>query len=239
MHKENTKNSIPANMTRSIKRICDLYKELGLFKGQMPFKGQTSSETKSVRKKNSLVETYKTAIQMLDYDIILKDDSIFHFTFDNNSDRRLVFLQSPYKHSPFLDFLHENFNEDDIPSDPAEINVLKDTLSEDYTQWLTELGLNMNSVYMRYDLDLKDYKPNLHAYAHLHIGFGNNIRIPCNKYLTPLSFSLLVLKHIYKKEWEKALNDDNIKKRIFNIPKGKLIENEHWNIEETNDFYLI
>ena len=43
-----------------------------------------------------------------------------------------------------------------------------------------------------------------HAYAHLHIGTGNDIRIPVDKVLSPLHFVDFVIKHMYKTKRDDA-----------------------------------
>lgn len=226
-------------MASSIKDICKLYKALGLYKNEVYFKGYTTEETMTLSKNNKYRETYESAIKNFDYDIMLNDDSFFYFTCDSNKNRRYVFIQSPYQYRTFYDFLCDMFESCDIPKTNEGINELRESLANEYEQWLSELGLNELAVYLRYDIDRTDYTPNIHSYTHLHIGMGTDIRIPCSIYLSPLSFSLIVLKHVYKDTWEVALRNEDIRNHIYAIPKGLQISQDLWQDSEKRDFYLV
>lgn len=238
MLKTKAQNSISGDMASSINEVCKLYKALSLYKNDVYFKGNTTEETIALSKRKKYKETYDSAIKNLDYDILLSDDSFFHFTCDADRNKRYVFFQSPYQYRTFQDFISIMFEIDDIPKTEEGINELWVSMENDYEQWLSEMGLNEWAVYLRYDIDYKNYTPNIHSYTHLHIGMGTDIRIPFSICLTPLSFSLLVLKHVYKNTWEAALRDNDLRNRIYSIPKGSRISRELWQDAEEKDFYI-
>lgn len=178
-------------------------------------------------------ELYQNLVDNRDYDVLLGDDSIMQMRF-SQGESRLLFIQNPQKFISFEEYLS-----------CVGLDVLDDQMDEahaffddDYHQALECMSLNNGAVYLRYDVDEqgRKNKESIHAYTHLHIGLNNNIRIPVGKYMTPLSFTVFVIRHVYLELWVEGL-----KKEIINLDHKHLCEDlpaNLWTAEERKDFYL-
>ena len=51
---------------------------------------------------------------------------------------------------------------------------------------------------------------NIHAYSHLHIGLNNEIRIPVGIQITPLAFTMFVVRHVYYDIWVYAVSNSKV-----------------------------
>lgn len=178
-------------------------------------------------------DLYQNLVDNRDYDILLKDDSIMQMSF-HNGESRLMFIQNPQEFITFEDFL----NSIDIDVHESQMEVAHELYDDDYQQALECMNLNSGATYMRYDVDSRgrEHKENIHAYTHLHIGLNNNIRIPVGKYMTPLSFTVFVIRQVYLELWAEGL-----RKQIIDINHKHLCEDlppELWTEEERKDFYL-
>ena len=65
-------------------------------------------------------------------------------------------------------------------------------------------------------------------------------RLPSAIILTPLSFVLFVIKHVYIARWEIAINESIIDEHIFQFKKMcKNIPEELWQMSEQRELYVI
>ena len=94
-------------------------------------------------------------------------------------------------------------------------------------------------LYLRYDVDEKGYVPNLHSYAHLHIGVVEDVRLSVSKILTPSTFVNLVLKMIYPDNWKNILSESKTNPDIYNFKRlCDDIPLNLWQSCEQKDIYL-
>lgn len=217
-----------------------ILKELQLLKGENLTWRKASEEFKKVSKQDNYKVMYDTAINHFDYNLILNDGSIFQFEQDSNEDLRYAFIQAPYNYMPFEDFLMTFMDANDIPNDTKDLDELKCTFENDYEQYLSEQGVNSKVIYFRYDVDSVRYMPNIHSYAHLHVGISNDIRIPCASKLAPVAFVVFVVKQAYKDYWEEFLRDDKRKTKILHLAQNReLIDTERWTDIERQELALV
>lgn len=225
--------------TTSISDAAAILKELELYRGENLFWRNASEEFLKVSKQDNYKKMYDTAIEHYDYNLILKEGSIFQFEEAENENLRFAFLQAPYNYVSFENFLLTFMDEQDMPNDKMELIGLKISFENDYEQFLSEQGVNSKVIYFRYDIDSEQYDPNVHSYAHLHVGLCNDIRIPCASRLTPASFVVFVIKQVYKKYWEKYVLDNNRRSHILHLAKDRiLLEDDKWNEEEKKELFL-
>lgn len=153
-------------------------------------------------------DLYQNLVDNRDYDILLKDDSMFQMNI-TDGESRLMFIQNPLKHISFETFL--DGIDWEVESD--NMDVLHEVFDDDYHQTLEGMDLNSGATYLRYDVDARGRKDNenIHAYAHLHIGINNSIRIPVGMHLTPLAFTMFVIRHVYYDVWIDGVRSDKIK----------------------------
>lgn len=223
----------------SINSAADILRKLKFLKDRRQILiGQYSQASLEIANCGDLKTIYDIAIDNRDYELLLDDDSIFQFN-KNGDSYRYAFIQSHVTYYSFLDFLAEIFDEDEIPKDNDSLEEIRIDYAEDYEQRRNEQKLNLGAMYIRYDADAKGYRPNFHSYAHFHIGINNSFRLPSSIILTPLSFVLFVLKHVYISLWEIALKERIINDEIFQFKQ--LCENvpeDLWCQQEKMEFYI-
>ncbi len=178
-------------------------------------------------------ELYQSLVDNRDYDVLLKDDSMLQMSI-NQGESRLMFIQNPLIHISFESFIEEM----GWDSKSESLEQLHDTFDEDYYQELESMKLNSGAVYFRYDVDARgrENNENIHAYTHLHVGLNNSIRIPVGVYLTPLSFTMFVVRHVYYDVWVNGVRSGFIKgghkSQCEQLPPDK------WTYEEKQFLYL-
>jgi len=218
----------------------NLFKSLGI---KVINKDDVSQEFKSASQKNDYFKLYKCALANFDYDILLSDDSIFQFSYKVNRGHlpfiRYAFFQNPQEYKSYEEYL-ENLRELGIVEEETNEEI-GNSFENDYQQFLTEQNVNTSSTSIRYDLDYSNYQPLVHSVSHLHIGHANNIRIPCDKILTPLKFTVFVLKHVYYYQWKDLVETGNVylseclKSTKLNCPQ---LTAAHWKVTETKELFL-
>lgn len=170
-----------------------------------------SSQFVQVFQKEDYILTYKTAMEQKDYDFVLKDDSFFQFTYSNDKYRnlRFAYYENPYNYYSYSDFL--NFELE------LSYEECGDIFLADYEQYVSEAKMKNTVIPFRYDFDgdVKKYKELIHTGSHIHIGHNNEIRFPTKKLLTPLGFSIFVLRNKYPLEYENALKDVDLRCKIL------------------------
>jgi len=224
-----------------IKEAIKLLKEIDLLKDSNIYEiGNHSEEFKKISRGNRHTEIYNCAIENLDYEILLKDDSIFQFSLNSSGVLRYCFIQNPSIFVDKFDYLREFYSPEELFTYPDE-ELLSTINEEEYEQFVDDQNLNLEANIFRYDLDSAGYSPLLHSYSHIHIGLNENTRLSCSKILTPLKFVIFSIKNTYYKEWKNALKlnealNQKIKEskdQCINLPK------EFWSNDETFELYII
>lgn len=92
---------------------------------------------------------------------------------------------------------------------------------------------------IRYDLDRGAYRRCVHPSAHLHIGLDNEIRLATRRELTPVAFTLFVIRQAYPENWSRLMGfHENLKlQRRVRDDLLPVTEN-HWNDEDEFQTYL-
>jgi hypothetical protein len=210
-------------------------KELGLYKSKgvkLIYKDGVSDDFKKSSLSGDYLKIYQTAIENLDYDVLLIDDSIFQFEIDEEG-ARFAYFQNPSDYVSYQDFILKYF--DDYTPEHEDHFLIE------YEQFRNEQNINASAITIRYDLDSPNYNPNIHSISHYHIGNQNNVRIPCDKIITPLSFILFVIKHVYYYEWKEAIENKNtVLNDFLDASKNecKNLEIAKWIDIEKREFFL-
>ncbi len=171
-----------------------------------------------------------------EYDILLCDDSFFQFDRSSINGKivyKYVFMQNPGIRMPFNEYCINN----GIDLEDENIEYYREIYDDDETEYFYKML--QFPLYLRYDVDDKGYVPNLHSYAHLHIGLSEDVRLPVSKILTPPTFVNLVLKMIYPDNWEIILSESVRDSDIYNFKKlCNDISDNLWQPCEQKDVYL-
>lgn len=223
----------------SVQEAVDLLKSIGLFKTHRFPKdiGSYKNETIEVSKTNDYLKIYDVIINNKDYDILLFDDSIFQLS-NKGGKCRYAYMQCTHEPLTFDEFIYETFGGEYNTGDEP-LSTFYAEFEEDYNQRCDEQQINTNAVYFRYDTDELGYLPNVHSYAHLHVGLNNSIRIPCSRELTPFAFVLFAVKHVYSQYWKDAILKEKINEIHYSFKKKcSYLTEEHWGEAEKRDLYM-
>lgn len=177
-------------------------------------------------------ELYQNLVDHRDYDILLIDDSMFQMNI-RGEEIRMMFIQNPLLHISFESFL-ENMGWD---VKPEQIDQYHELFYDDYNQTLEGMKLNGGAVYMRYDVDAigREGNENIHAYTHLHIGINNKIRIPVGVFITPIAFTMFVVRHVYYDNWVDSAKTDYVKKYVKHCDP---LPEELWTERERQQLFI-
>ena len=224
----------------SINDSAEFLKKFGLFKSKgVKGNGVFSDDFLKISKQKNIVETYKCAIENLDYNLILVDDSLIQFQLIND-DLRYAYIQNPYKFISKEEYISIIYSIEDL-EELSEFNT-QDLLNEnEYEQFLNEQKLNSSSNYFRYDCSSRGYRPLVHSYSHFHIGVNENIRIPTSKIITPMSFTKFCIKNTYFEQWKSYFDlEPNFVGEIIKTKNECLsLTITKWNHLEENELYLL
>jgi len=175
-----------------------------------------SQRFKDVSTKEDYKIVYEEGLKNYDFDFLLDDQSYFQFEFCNelgNRNLRYAYYQNPNNYVKYADYVKDQLVMLDFDCDPIDVGSM---FEEEYSQFLNEQEANLNYFTSRYDFDFRGYKPLIHPVSHLHIGHLNNIRIPLDKEISPLRFTLFIIRHVYRENWIKMIESDiNYVKDLF------------------------
>ncbi len=142
------------------------------------------------------IDQWKLALKEKWFHIKMEDHSLFVFN-NTTNEPSYQYLQSPLALESFRIFLLKKglqYNKRNKAEYAADYEFSFDTAS-----------LKDNLTPIRYDVDKQAYKAGWHPMAHLHIGLDNGIRIALRRKLSPLAFSLFVMRHMYPESWVRLL----------------------------------
>lgn len=162
---------------------------------------------------SSYREIYLTAVSQSYYNLILLDYSILQFSWDSKDALRLAYLPNPWiSGAPEVTrsvAKWEAFEEQGILS------------SNEVDQLIGELPYLGSIPPIRFEFSLSQYKEHIHPVAHLHIGRHTDNRWPLARVLSPLTFTMMIVKFYYGDQWcprssfAGASQDDCIDKRLI------------------------
>lgn len=142
------------------------------------------------------VEQWKRSHAMRWFHVLLEDSSFFAFS--------TLGGKPSYSYYPCpleIETLREFLLARDI--EPTKRNRLE--FIEEYQLAIETAPLREFLTPIRYDIDRSSYRVCIHPYAHLHIGWDNQIRIATRRVMTPLAFVLFVIRQIYPDNWSRLL----------------------------------
>lgn len=162
------------------------------------------------KNKDDFKALHKIIMENRDYDIILNSVNFFQFYCEQRQGKLikicLCYMSNPKSVINIDEFARELHLDYDDPN-----------LIRDYTEYVIQEPYKENIEYVRYDFDPSLYKNMKHSASHLHIGIKNEIRIPLNSILTPLAFVDLIIRNVYKDDWEEAKKEKIFKEKFMYI----------------------
>lgn len=173
------------------------------------------------------VEQWKSCYRTRIYDIKLFDSSLLQFQYDTLS---YSFLEAPF----------------DIPSFEAFAEDYGVDSHDDSVELRGEYDLYMSSLEprpatpIRFDYSPSTYKEGLHPTAHIHAGFGSNIRFATERVLTPVSFALLIIRQCYPDHWHKLQGSTIVTSRLGEIRTNlPMVGSAHRRARDREELYFV
>lgn len=228
-----TDNSFNIRIKADAVRLLD---EVGLLKLNCYIPDDHYSEgSKEIAMDNDYNKTFDAIQRTYSFDILLKDDSIYQLH-KSGDDYRYLFMQS-YRYKISFDEYVAKYCEDNVAVTDDE----KDILYEIYEVGDDEncYAERKNPIYIRYDVSGSQYSEGIHPYSHLHIGIGNDIRIPLSIILSPEMFILFSIKMTYPEKWKIVCNHNAVRE-IMNTFKSKCekVDNKYWSEIDMKDLFI-
>lgn len=222
----------------SVDRAYGFLKRLNLVKEKNVARiGQCHSDKfsktfKKLSQKAMYGDLYKKGIEDNEYDLLLTDYSFLQFSFDEKEGVvRYAYYPNPNQFKTYDEFLNLEFE-----SSETEVGDSYRDVYEQYVEEQTELE---HVTQMRYDFDIDLYEEMIHSAAHFHFG-GEDIRVSCDKILTPLSFVMLVVHYYYLPKWKEVIGDEGIRDTVLNVKSQcECIQDEYFSSDERNYFYVV
>ena len=177
------------------------------------------------------VERWKRALREEWFHVKLEDHSVFVF-YDAHEGPSYSFLQSPISAESFrtylarmgLEYTREN----------------RTRYSDDYSMLLDTAGLKPHLTPIRFDVDKNSYKAGVHPLAHIHIGLDNEIRLAVRRHMSPLSFVLFVMRHMYPDCWDRLLARSIQFRLDKSIRQGlRLVSDDYWSDIDGLELHLM
>ena len=137
-------------------------------------------------------EIYLLGLKKSHYNFILNDFSYFQFSLVEESVRYAVFP------NPF------DYQSGGASSDELDILVEEGLLTfEEYADLVSDSPVKVGVPPFRYEFAPDQYREILHPCSHFHIGHHSEDRWPIERKLTPLAFTMLIMRNYHPLEWAK------------------------------------
>jgi hypothetical protein len=156
-------------------------------------------------------ELYLTGLKLQHFNILLTDFSFFQYGVNRDDHVRYA-----YYPNPFIEPVDASEN---IPRlrELVEAELITD---EEFLAIVNDQRSSNRAAPIRYENAPNDRKPFSHPCSHFHIGHGEGGRWALSRHLTPLAFTLLVLKHYYVAQW---LDGQSLEEQSGNVFEARLI----------------
>lgn len=191
-----------------------------------------------LRSDTTYAAIYRAGLRLSHYNFLLNDLSYFQFSWSKPDELRYAYYPNPFSVGGGGSNI-ETFEK------LRSALVFEQTNSEDYLTELSEAKPEIRAPLIRYENAPLAYKELSHPCSHFHIGYHAENRWAINRVLSPLVFTLLILKHYYRANWDKhwKLEKDTMKnelelKLIEEKTKCKPVRAEEFSNLETRSFHF-
>lgn len=174
-------------------------------------------------------EQWRECLKNRWYDYLLNDQSFIQFRLQPYPS--FSYYDCPLEAVSFEDFSIQQVGEG--------WEMYMEHLREEYDAYLETLVDRKSVTPLRYDYDVNSYKPGFHPAAHIHFGFGCNIRIATTKELNPVSFVLFVIRQHYPRAWVDFLDSGGINNFRREIRDNlRSVPGQYWNAYDSHELRL-
>jgi hypothetical protein len=151
-------------------------------------------------------ELYLAGLELQHFNILLTDFSFFQYSFSDDDHVRYA-----YYPNPFVETAHASENIHRL----RELVEAELITGEEFLAIVNEQRNDNRAAPIRYENAPGDRKPFSHPCSHFHIGHGVGGRWALSRHLTPLAFTLLVLKHYYAAQWQDGESSEEESGNVF------------------------
>jgi hypothetical protein len=130
------------------------------------------------------------------YDFSISDGSFFQFRHSKDA-LNFTYYECPYFVNENLSLIRENYFGNDYYSDALDIYEFFFDINSESKSSATPI---------RYDFDHISYATGRHPVSHFHFGFENQMRLACDKILSPIPFLFFILRQRYPEYWISFMN---------------------------------
>ena len=120
-----------------------------------------------------------------------------------------------------------------------------DISEEEFRQLTSGMQLQGYMPIYRYENAPSQYRSLAHPCSHMHVGIHDSNRWAIRRVLSPLAFTMLLVKHYYSEEWEQGIPDGSTTGiNEFEVElaaeraRCALVGEEQFSAEEERSFYL-
>jgi hypothetical protein len=191
-----------------------------------------------INENSDYVTIYTAGLRLSHYNFLLNDYSFVQFGWFSENHVRYAYFPNPFTMSPdatqYLDWAQWR--------DEVTAELLT---HEEYLDLLRDLKPEIRAPIIRYENAPDQYRAFNHPCSHFHFGHHADNRWPSNRLLTPLAFTLLILKHYYGAKWRLIGNDSADvlgnsleSKLVAEKMNCRIIGDDLFSAEEGKSFYL-
>lgn len=135
---------------------------------------------------------YSFCLRKSHFNILLFDHSFFQYGWSSLDHVRFAYYPNP--HVSGLDALNKFRRYREMLADGT-------IMDDDFGQLVRGMAYRGSVPIFRYENAPSQYVPFNHPCSHLHIGLHSENRWAVRRQLTPLAFTMLIIKHYYAEEW--------------------------------------
>ena len=143
--------------------------------------------------KSLYTDVYESGLALSHYNILLFDLAFFQFGWSGENEVRYAYYPNP--------FISGNKEAQVKLQNWREAQLAEILSEEDVSALIASLTTSGTVPLIRYENSPSQYRPFRHPCSHMHIGLHSDNRWPLARVLTPLAFSMWIVKQYYTDSW--------------------------------------
>jgi hypothetical protein len=185
----------------------------------------------------SYLQIYQACLELGYFHFQLLDNSLLEFRADCFQPLVMsyVFYECPYQIVSFEEFVSKIINDQ---SDLDDLGTIYEIYEEQYLSTISR-DIKKFVCPIRYDYNESLYSPGIHPVSHMHIGLNNEIRIGLRRVLTPLSFTLFIIRQCYPNKWKNIHSSQHIEGWCRQIRESlEMVSENFWQMHDEREHIL-
>ena len=226
----------PGQYATCLDEVWRILKEVNLERSRNSYP-QHPEHPRSNFKGASYLRIYQVCVENGYYHFQLINNSLLEFRIDSFQPlvASYIFYECPYQIVPFDEFLTRIIFD---PSDLEDLGVLYEMYEEEY---LSTISRDLKKIVcpIRYDYNESFYTPGVHPVSHMHIGINNDIRISLRRVMTPITFTLFIIRQCFPDKWKLIHNSQQIEGWCRHVRENlEAVNEDYWHPQDERELYL-